>query len=74
MLETKLVFEILRRNCGRCHDCDTVLIIKDGEEWCESCKAIRRYRSHGWIFGDGVSGDAQCPERFFYRKEDDYED
>lgn len=47
------------RNCGRCHECGTKLrSVLDGEEWCRTCGAYRRYRSHGW----GRNGDnSPCP-------------
>jgi len=35
--------------CGRCHTCGTALTkCLDGEEYCPSCRAYRRYFSHGW--------------------------
>ena len=46
-------------SCGKCHDCGTSLrSVLDGEEWCDTCKAYRRYRSHGW--GSG-GDDSPCP-------------
>ena len=40
------------KNCGRCHVCGTRLrTVLDGEEWCPTCKAYRRYHSHGWGHG-----------------------
>lgn len=37
------------RYCGHCHTCgDELRKVLDGEEWCNTCKAYRRYFSHGW--------------------------
>ena len=45
--------------CGKCHDCGASLrSVLDGEEWCDTCQAYRRYRSHGW--GSG-GDDSPCP-------------
>lgn len=54
---------VLRRNCGRCHICGTVLkLCLDGEEWCPECGAYRRYRSHGWAAGLQSSDElGPCP-------------
>ena len=39
-------------NCRRCHTCKTLLrTVLDGEEWCDTCGAWRRYPSHGWAAG-----------------------
>jgi len=48
------------RYCGRCHTCGTPLKkVLDGEEWCPTCQAYRRYASHGWnARGDG---ELECP-------------
>ncbi len=48
--------------CGRCHTCGTQLReVLDGEEWCPSCNAYRRYRSHGWAAGAAENDDPGCP-------------
>lgn len=48
------------RNCGRCHACGTaLLVVRDREEWCPTCKTHRRYWSHGWGW-DAGEGPA-CP-------------
>lgn len=40
-------------NCGKCHRCGTPLQrVLDGEEWCPKCQQYRRYRSHGWVYGE----------------------
>jgi len=31
----------------------------DGEEYCQNCKAYRRYRSHGWK--RSAEGGDECP-------------
>ena len=50
-----------QQNCGHCHTCGNALRnVLDGEEWCDTCKQYRRYKSHGW----GANGDGpeyQCP-------------
>lgn len=44
-------------NCGHCHTCGTPLrTVLDGEEWCATCQAYRRYPSHGW-------GRSACTDR-----------
>lgn len=49
-------------HCGRCHECGTKLrSVLDGETWCDTCKAYRRYRSHGWAYGAAESGHDKCP-------------
>ena len=51
--------------CGRCHTCGTKLRrVLDGEEWCDTCGAYRRYRSHGWALGacDGTDEGRECPD------------
>lgn len=52
------------RHCGHCHACGAPLKrVLDGEEWCTSCGAYRRYRSHGWAQGAwGVEGGEMCPQ------------
>jgi hypothetical protein len=67
-----------RRHCGRCHTCGSKLRkVLDGEEWCDTCQAYRRYKSHGW--GAAGSGERECPDwspENAYRREDgsvDYE-
>ena len=55
------------RNCGRCHECGTPLIkVLDGEEWCPECGEYKRYRSHGWAWGNS----SPCPSN----KEGRYEE
>jgi uncharacterized Zn finger protein (UPF0148 family) len=50
-----------RRFCGHCHTCGTALVkCLDGEEWCPTCQAYRRYRSHGWNGPDAEGSDC-CP-------------
>ena len=52
------------RNCGQCHECDMSMVRKlDGEEWCPTCQAYRRYRSHGWAYGVADTGDPMCPPK-----------
>lgn len=42
----------MNKDCGQCHTCGTEMRqVLDGEEWCVTCKAYRRYRSHGWALG-----------------------
>lgn len=51
----------MKRNCGRCHTCGSVLrAVLDGEQWCATCKEYRRYHSHGWSSHSGE--DNPCPE------------
>lgn len=52
----------MSRNCGRCHTCGAKLqSVQDGEEWCPSCSAYRRYPSHGWAYSRTADRDTQCP-------------
>lgn len=47
--------------CGKCHTCGTALrFVLDGEEWCPTCGAYRRYRSHGWAGPDAEQ--SPCPQ------------
>lgn len=39
--------------CSRCHDCGMSL---SSDEWCESCRAFRRYHEHGWGTPAGTPG------------------
>ena len=51
-----------RRNCGHCHECGNPLrIVCDGEEWCDTCQAYRRYASHGWVAGHERPSEDVCP-------------
>jgi len=34
--------------------------VLDGEEWCETCGAYRRYRSHGWTAKAATSKETDC--------------
>jgi hypothetical protein len=53
-----------RTHCGRCHTCgDRLRTVLDGEEWCDTCHAYRRYWSHGWARSRFHDPDATCPER-----------
>jgi len=48
-------------NCGRCHNCGSVLrVVLDGEEWCPQCETYRRYHSHG--FARGACEYEECPQ------------
>lgn len=48
--------------CGRCHVCGALLkTCLDGEEYCPTCEAYRRYRSHGWA--RGVAEESPCPRQ-----------
>ncbi len=48
------------RHCQHCHTCGTRLQrVLDGEEWCPTCGAYRRYKSHGW--GASGEGEWDCP-------------
>lgn len=48
-------------HCGLCHTCGHELRkVLDGEEWCDTCGAYRRYASHGW--GGNGEGGQWCPE------------
>lgn len=54
------------RLCGFCHDCGAKLRhVLDGEEWCDGCKAYRRYPSHGWTSGPCSDTDTVCPPRMY---------
>ena len=49
--------------CGRCHTCGTRLkSCLDGEEWCPTCQAYRRYRSHGWSRAAADRDSDRCPD------------
>lgn len=51
------------RLCGHCHTCGGRLrSVLDGEEWCDRCKAYRRYPSHGWGIGPTSDKDTECPK------------
>lgn len=39
--------------CGRCHACGWTL---STDEWCEPCRAFRRYHEHGWGSPAGSPG------------------
>lgn len=52
------------QKCGHCHTCGGVLRkVLDGEEWCDVCRAYRRYRSHGWSSYNCTEHDLVCPTR-----------
>lgn len=49
-------------DCGRCHTCWTTLReVLDGEQWCPTCNAYRRYLSHGFARGCADPNDTGCP-------------
>ena len=59
----------MTRNCGHCHECGTPLRrCLDGEQWCETCRAYRRYRSHGWAWSAVYSHTSEierdCPKEY----------
>jgi hypothetical protein len=50
-----------RHHCQHCHACGSPLrVILDGEEWCDTCRKVRWYESHGW--GDTGQGGYACPD------------
>lgn len=58
------------RYCGWCHECGTVLMEFNGEDWCPTCNTYRYYFSHGkhQSMYDGdydtqVDNSENCPER-----------
>ncbi len=50
------------QHCGHCHTCGSTLKrVLDGEEWCPTCNAYRRYRSHGWGGSAANKNSESCP-------------
>ncbi len=56
-----------KTHCGKCHTCGTPLRqVLDGEEWCPTCRAYRRYRSHGWSSAIAETTARQCPAHHWH--------
>ncbi len=63
--------EKMSEGCGLCHCCGTpIIIVLDGEEWCQKCKTYRRYPSHGFGHGACSQGEREsiCKPKFWVEK------